>query len=95
MAKGASLYKVPGMLNTALRLARATAVAIGVGLALRPTLIQLLPDNHVVAILMRAAVLCTIGLGIYLILAWVSGVKELTEVERLAIQELRSHSHSS
>lgn len=94
-AKGASLDNVPGMLDTALRLAAATAVAIAVGLALRPMLIQLLPDNHVLAIVTRATVLCAVGLGIYIALAWVLGVKELTEVEELAIRELRSRSHTS
>jgi putative peptidoglycan lipid II flippase len=94
-AKGASLDHVPGMLDTALRLAAATAVAIAVGLVLRPTLIQLLPDNDDLAIVIRGTVLCAVGLGIYIALAWVLGVKELTEVEELAIRELRSRSHTS
>jgi len=94
-AKGTTLDNVPGMLDTALRLTAATAVAIAVGLALRPTLIQLLPDNDVLAIVIRATMLCAVGLGIYLALAWVLGVKELTEVEELAIRELRSRSHIS
>ena len=85
-AKGTTLDNVPGMLDTAVRLAAATAVAIAVGLALRPMLIQLLPDNHVAAIVMRAGLLCAVGLGIYLILAWVLGVRELAEVERMALQ---------
>jgi putative peptidoglycan lipid II flippase len=74
------------MLDTAVRLAAATAVAIAVGLALRPMLIQLLPDNHVAAIVMRAGLLCAVGLGIYLVLARVLGVRELAEVERMALQ---------
>ena len=94
LAKGVSLDKVPGMLDTALRLALATAVAIAVGLALRPTLIGLLPDNDALTIVIRAGALCMIGLGVYLTLAWLLGVKELTEVEELAIRELRSRSHS-
>ena len=57
-AKGTTLDNVPGMLDTAVRLAAATAVAIAVGLALRPMLIQLLPDNHVAALYMRAGLLC-------------------------------------
>ena len=84
-----------GMLDTALRLAAATAVAIAVGLVLRPTLIQLLPDNDDLAIVIRGTLLCAVGLGIYIALAWVLGVKELTEVEELAIRELRSRSHTS
>ena len=63
-AKGTTLANVPGMLDTAVRLAAATAVAIAAGLALRPMLIQLLPDNHVAAIVMRAGRLCAVGLGI-------------------------------
>jgi putative peptidoglycan lipid II flippase len=86
MAKGTTLDRVPGMLDTALRLAAATAVAIAVGLALRPILIQLLPDNHVAAIVIRAAILCVVGLGTYLSLARVLGVRELAEVERMALE---------
>jgi putative peptidoglycan lipid II flippase len=86
MAKGTTLDNVPGMLDTAARLATATAVAIAVGLVLRPTLIQLLPDNHVAAIVIRATILCAVVLGIYLILARVLGVRELVEVERMALQ---------
>ena len=74
-AKGTSLDNVPGMLDTALRLAAATAVAIAVGLAFRPMLIQLLPDNDDLAIVIRGTVLCAVGLGIYIALAWVLGVK--------------------
>ncbi len=93
--KGASLDQVPGMLDTALRLALATAAAIGVGLVMRPALVALLPDSHIAAIVLRAVLLCSVGLGVYLVLAWLMGVRELSEVERLAIEELRPRPRSS
>lgn len=92
--KGASLDQVPGMLDTALRLALATAAAIGVGLVMRPALVALLPDGHIAAIVLRAVLLCAVGLGVYLVLAWLMGVRELSEVERLAIEELRPRPRS-
>jgi putative peptidoglycan lipid II flippase len=84
-AKGATLDRVPGMLDTALRLALATAVAIGIGLLLRPMLLLLIPSNDLLSLLGRASALCAIGLGIYLLLAQILGVKEVGEIERIAL----------
>jgi putative peptidoglycan lipid II flippase len=86
LAKGATLAGVPGMLDTAMRLALATAVAIAVGLLLRPTILQLFPHHDFVSIVLRATALCMIGLGIYLTLARAFGVRELAEVERIALK---------
>ena len=48
MAKGTTLDNVPGMLDTALRLAAATAVAIAVGLALRSRRSNCNTSRHIV-----------------------------------------------
>ena len=90
MAKGSSLQDVPGMLETAMRLAVAAAVAIAVGLGVRALLLQLLPGAHLAVILMRATALCLVGLGTYVILARVLGITELSELEGLVLRELKS-----
>ena len=68
-AKGATLHGVPGMLKAAIRLAVAAGIAIGVGLRVRIFLFQFLPGMHLGVMLMRASILCVIGVGIYLGLA--------------------------
>jgi putative peptidoglycan lipid II flippase len=83
--RGTTLVRVPGMLDTAMRLALATAVAIAIGVLLRPVLLQLLPSNDLLSLLGRASALCGIGLGIYLLLAQILGVKEVGEIERIAL----------
>jgi putative peptidoglycan lipid II flippase len=90
MAKGSSLHDVPGMLETAMRLAVAAAVAIAVGLGVRALLLQLLPGAYLAVILMRATALCVVGLGTYVTLARVLGVTELSELEGLVLRELKS-----
>jgi putative peptidoglycan lipid II flippase len=97
-AKGANLDRVHGMLDTSLRLALATAVAIGIGLLLRPMLLVLLPNNDLLSLLGRASALCAIGLGIYVLLAQILGVKEVGEIERMALlirRGLRAYIHAS
>ena len=57
-ARDTNLKAVPGMLGAALGLAVATGLAIGAGLYLRYLLLQFLPGMQILAILMRATVLC-------------------------------------
>jgi putative peptidoglycan lipid II flippase len=85
VAKDTTLDGVPGMLDTAIRLALAAAVAIAIGLLLRPTLVQLLPSNDLLSLLARAAALCAVGLGVYVFLAQILGVKEVGEIERIVL----------
>jgi putative peptidoglycan lipid II flippase len=80
VAKGSTLENVPGMLDAALRLAAAAAVATGVGLVVRVLLVQLLPGNELTIILTRATVLCVIGTSIYVALARLLGIGELAEI---------------
>jgi putative peptidoglycan lipid II flippase len=79
---GGTLGDTPGMLNTALRLAVAAGVAIGVGLGARIVLLQYLPGTHLAVILIRATALCAIGVGIYLAMARLFGIRELAALER-------------
>ena len=88
-ARGTTLLGLPGMLHAALRLAVAAGVAIGVGLGVRALLLQLLPGVHLAVVIMRTTVLCSVGLGIYLALARLLGIRELAKFERLLLRRLR------
>ena len=86
-ANDTSLKDVPGMLDGALRLA--VAVAIGIGLLARVLLLQFLPGLHLATILMRATALCVLGIGIYVALARLFGVHEVTEIEGMLLRRLK------
>jgi putative peptidoglycan lipid II flippase len=88
-AKGSTLNNVPGMLDGALRLAVAAGVAIGVGLGVRVLLLGLLPGVHLIEVLIRAVSLCAVGIGTYAILAWILGVRELTEIQGILLRRLK------
>ena len=88
-ARGTTLSDVPGMLNGALRLAVAAGVAIGIGLAVRAQLLELVPGVLLPAILIRATVLCAVGIGTYVTLARILGVRELTEIEGMLLRRLK------
>jgi putative peptidoglycan lipid II flippase len=80
VAKGSTLENVPGMLDAALRLAAAAAVATGVGMVVRVLLVQLLPGNDLTVILTRATLLCVIGTSVYVALARLLGIGEVAEI---------------
>jgi putative peptidoglycan lipid II flippase len=88
-ARGTTLSDVPGMLNGTLRLAVAAGVAIGIGLAVRAQLLELVPGVLLPAILIRATVLCAVGIGAYVTLARILGVRELTEIEGMLLRRLK------
>jgi putative peptidoglycan lipid II flippase len=87
--RGTSLHGGPGMLNTALRLAAAAAIAIVIGLAVRFALLKWLPGVSLPAIFLRAAVLCAIGGGVYIVLAQLFGIRELATFERMLLRCLK------
>ena len=87
-ARDTNLKAVPGMLGAALGLAVATGLAIGAGLYLRYLLLQFLPGMQILAILMRATVLCAFGTAIYLAVARLLGVTELARLQRLLCRRL-------
>ena len=87
-ARDTNLKAVPGMLGAALGLAVATGLAIGAGLYLRYLLLQFLPGMQILAILLRATVLCAFGIAIYLIVARLLGVTELARLQRLLSRKL-------
>jgi putative peptidoglycan lipid II flippase len=87
-AIGASLDGVPGMLSGALRLALAAIVATALGLGARILLLQFLPGTGLVIILLRAGVLCVLGIAIYLELARRFGVRDLDAMKRLLLRRL-------
>ena len=86
--RGTSLHGGPGMLNSALRLAAAAGIAIGIGLAVRFALLQSVPGVSLPAIFLRATVLCAIGSGVYLALAQLFGIHELVTFERMLLRRL-------
>ena len=88
-ARGTTLRDVPGMLNGALRLAVAAGVAIAIGLAVRAQLLELVPGVHLTAILIRATVLCAVGIGTYGVFARILGVRELIEIEVMLLRKLK------
>ncbi len=88
-AKGGTLRGVPGMLKAAARLALAAGIAIGVGLGVRIFLFHFLPGMHLGVTVMRASILCAIGVSIYVVLARLFGISELTELTLLVMRRLR------
>ena len=88
-AKGTTLRDVPGMLDAALRLAVAAGVAIAIGLAVRAQLLTLFPGVHLTAILIRATVLCAVGISTYVAVARILSVRELIEIEVVLLRKLR------
>jgi putative peptidoglycan lipid II flippase len=87
-AKGTTLQDVPSILEAALRLAAAATIAIGIGFAVRALLLQFLPGMQLAVLIVRAAVLCALGGGIYLGLARILGVGELAEFECIVLRKL-------
>ena len=88
-ARGTTLHDVPGMLNGALRLAVAAGVAIAIGLAVRAQLLEFVQGVHLTAILIRATVLCAVGIGTYVVFARILGVRELIEIEAILVRKLK------
>jgi putative peptidoglycan lipid II flippase len=87
--RGTTLRDVPGMLNGALRLAVAASIAIAIGLAVRVQLLALFPGVHLSAVLIRATVLCAVGIGTYVACARILGVRELIEMELILLRKLK------
>ena len=79
-AKGSTLTNVPGMLDGALRLAAAAAVATVAGLLLRPILVQHAPGTELSALFIRATLLCAVGVAVYVAVARTLGITELREI---------------
>lgn len=86
--RGTTLESAPGMLGGALCLAAAAAIATGLGLLARAQLMQWLPGMQVATLLLRATLLCILGVGAYAVLARLFGVRELVETERILLRKL-------
>jgi putative peptidoglycan lipid II flippase len=82
-ARGDSLDRVDGMLGPALRMAFACAAAIAGGLVIRALLPPFLLRMDFFVVLMRSGMLCLVGLGIYLVIARLLRIEELSEAKRL------------
>jgi putative peptidoglycan lipid II flippase len=88
--RGLRLNNEPGMLDGALRLAAAAALAMGAGLCARLYLIEWLPGMKLGAVLLRASTLCVLGVGVYASLARMFGVHEIVEIEGMVMRKLGS-----
>ncbi len=93
-ARGTVLETEPGMLDGALRLAAAAAVATVVGLGARILLVELMPGVALPTVLLRAAILCSLGVGIYVTLAYWFGVRDLADIKTALLRQLRSRDRS-
>lgn len=87
--RGTHLDKAQGMLDAAVRLGLAAGVAIGIGLLLRSLMLPFLPGMEILILLARAALLCAVGTGIYVLLAWLLGVAEIGELWRMILRRIR------
>ncbi len=88
-ARDATLDGTPGMMGAALQMAAAALIAIGAGWGVRILLLGLLPGLHLAEIVTRAMTLCGVGVGTYLVLLRIFGVRELAEVERLVARKFK------
>ena len=61
-------------------------MATTLGLGARIVLLQFLPGTNLMIILLRAAVLCALGIAIYLELARRFGVRDLDAMKRLLLR---------
>ncbi|WP_253711669.1 murein biosynthesis integral membrane protein MurJ [Bradyrhizobium sp. WD16] len=87
-ARGTTLDRSSALLPATLRLAAAAAIAIGVGLTLRIGLAHWLGGQHALVVILRAALLCSVSVGLYAVLAYLFGVADVTEVARLVRRRL-------
>lgn len=83
---GGTLAGTPGILNAALRMALATAIAIGIGWAARPYALEHFAGTALVPLLARTALLSLLGLAVYALAARLLGVRELSDALRLLLR---------
>jgi putative peptidoglycan lipid II flippase len=88
-ARGANLDGVPGILDSAFRMALAAGVAIGVGLAARGLVMNAFPGTPLLDVTCRAVLLCGTGILIYGIIARILRVREWNELEHLLLRRLK------
>jgi hypothetical protein len=83
------------MLGPALRMAFACAAAIMGGLVIRLSLPQFLLRMDLDVILLRSGMLCLVGLAIYLFVARLLKIHELSEIQRLINRKLNRRALSA
>jgi putative peptidoglycan lipid II flippase len=93
-AKGETLQGA-AMLGAALRMAFAALLASGLGLLARAGLSHWLPDTHLLVVLLRAVLLCLFGISAYAGLAYLFGVRDLTELRDIVWRKLLHHQEPS
>lgn len=83
---GGTLAGTPGILDAAVRLAMATAIALAVGLIVRPWFVASFPSTALLPLLARTALLSLLGLTVYGLAARLLGVRELSEAAQLLLR---------
>jgi putative peptidoglycan lipid II flippase len=76
-ARSTTLTDAPGMLDGAIRMAIAAALAIAIGLGARQLILSWLPGVDLAALVIRATVLCMLGVATYGLAARLLRVDEL------------------
>ena len=76
-ARSTTLAEGPGMLDGAVRMAMAASLAIAIGFGARQLLVSWVPGVGLAALLIRAAVLCTLGIASYGVTARLLRLDEL------------------
>jgi putative peptidoglycan lipid II flippase len=94
-ARADSLDRVHGMLGPALRMAFACAAAIIGGLVIRSVLPQIFLRMDFYVVLLRSGMLCFVGLGIYLVIARLLRIDELSEVQGMIARKFNNHEQRS
>jgi len=92
-ARGTTLAETRGMLAAVSRMAAAAAIASGLALWLRGPVLHWLPGMTLAPVLLRAVLLCSLGLGMYVALAHLFGVRDLAELKTLLMHRLHEPRH--
>ena len=92
-ARGTTLAETRGMLAAVLRMAAAAAIASALGLWLRGPVLHWLPGMTLAPVLLRAVLLCSLGVGMYVALAHLFGVRDLAELKTLLMHRLHEPRH--
>lgn len=88
-SRGGALDRTPGMMDATVRLSLAAAIAITIGLAIRGVVVPYVPGMDLASLLARTVLLSLVGVGAYLALTAMLGVRELFEITALLARGLR------
>jgi putative peptidoglycan lipid II flippase len=91
VAAKAETLQGAAMLGATLRMALAALLASGLGLLARAGLLHWLPDTHLLAVLLRATLLCAFGVGAYVGLTYLFGVRDIADLRDIVWRKFLHH----